>query len=136
MAAAVGLSVQSLLVIGCVGVGAAGEFLTYAANLDLPEPEALLRDPDSLVVPSERGDKVYAIAASVWAATKNNNTASRWVACGDILAKIAAANHADIAFSFGALWANDRADGAMPSANVVKHLNPILSELNRLTRQG
>jgi hypothetical protein len=24
----------------------------------------------------------------------------------------------------------------MPSANVVKHLNPILTELNQLTRQG
>jgi hypothetical protein len=133
MAAGVGSSVRSLLVIGCIGVGAAGEFLTYAANLDLPDAEALLRDPASLIVPSERGDKVYAIAASVWAATKNNNTVQRWVACGDILAKIAEANHADIAFSFGAHWSRDRATGAIPSASVIKHLSPILTELSLLT---
>jgi hypothetical protein len=126
-------NVVNLLVIGTVGLAAANEFLTYAANLDLPDPEVLLADPTSLTVPSDRGDKVYAIAASVWSATSGNLTVERWGACGHILAVIADANHADIAFAFGRRWATARPQGAMVSPTVIASLGPLLAEMGALT---
>lgn len=138
-AARVGSSVERLLVNGTVGVAAANEFMTFLANLDLPDPEVLLKDPSKFVVPSDRGDKVFAIAAGTWAAVQNNMTAERWVAYGDILAMIAAAGHSDVAYLYGRYWVkkNDdgtetRPQGAMPSKLVFQHLAPILSELGKL----
>lgn len=129
-------SVVQLLLAGAVGAPAAAEFTTYLAHLDLPDPEALLADPGSLRVPSDRGDKVYAIAAAVWSALAANLTADRWVRCGQIFAALAAAGHADIAYMWGRRWARNRPEGALPTAEVVAALTPILQELDRLTHQG
>ena len=136
MAAGASQTVINMLLIGTIGLAATQEFTAYVANLDLPDPEALLADPESLVVPSNRGDKVYAIGASVWAATNANNTKERWVACGVILAKIADAGHADIAFTMGGRWAKARPSGAMPAAVTAKSLGPILAELNLISSKG
>lgn len=135
--ARVGSTVENLLVTGAVGTKAAGEFLHYLENLDLPDPEDLLKDPSKFVVPSDRGDKVFAIAASVWVAVKNNNTKARWEAYGDILAKIAQAGHADVAFLYGQYWmaGNTRPEGAIPSREVFTHLAPILVELKKFDAQ-
>lgn len=124
--------VIQMLLNGSVGTSATGEFITFVANLDLPDPEVLLRNPDSLVVPSDRGDKVYAILASVYAALSNNPTPERWINAGQIIGKIADAGHGDIAFTFGRRWAKARPDGAMPKPETVKSLGPILSELGKL----
>ena len=45
------------LVIGCVGDGVGLEFLTWLEELDLPDPEAALRDPETVVFP-DRGDRL------------------------------------------------------------------------------
>ncbi|NIZ91410.1 AAA family ATPase [Kineococcus rubinsiae] len=129
-------TVVTLLVAGTVGVAAAGTFLAYVRDLDLPDPEELLRDPDAWVVDPRRTDKTYAVAASVWSATAANNTVERWTACGRVLAKIADARSADIAFSYGRRWAQDRPTGAMPTPDVVASLGPILAELGLLTRDA
>lgn len=130
----VGSTVEALLVTGCVGGPAGQTFLHYLDNLDLPDPEELLKDPSKFVVPSDRGDKVFAIAASTFVAVKNNNTKERWVAYGDILAKIAQAGHADVAFLYGQYWieGKTRPEGAIPNKVVFTHLAPILSELGKL----
>ena len=52
------------LVIGCVGEGAGIEFLTWLQELDLPDPEIALRDPDGVVFP-DRGDRLYAALSAV-----------------------------------------------------------------------
>ncbi len=57
----------SLLVRGCVGPGPGVEYLTWLAEADLPDPEAVLADPDSFALP-ERGDRAYAALTSVAAA--------------------------------------------------------------------
>lgn len=124
-------TVMSLLMRGTVGVGAANEFLTYMENLDLPDPEALLADPTKWVVPSERGDKVFATAASAFNAVKNNLTGDRWNAYGVILGKIADAQHADVAFLYGQKWMKIRPENVMPPAEVVAPLVGILTELGR-----
>ena len=133
-AAGMNSTVLTLLVSGTVGVAAAGAFLAYVRDLDLPDPEALLADPDSYVVDRSRTDKTYAVAASVWAATASRNTVERWTNCGRVLARIADARSADIAFSYGRRWAQDRPTGAMPTPEVIASLGPILQELGLLTR--
>jgi hypothetical protein len=130
-AANVSSTVAALLVNGSVGVGAGHQFTTYLDNLDLPDPEVLLADPDKFVVPSERSDKVFGISASVWAAVERNNTPARWQACGKILGKVADAGHADVAFIYGRYWARNRPEGAMPDPSVYPSLLPILSELGK-----
>ena len=61
---------------GCVGVGPGVEFLAWLAEADLPDPEAVLADPDSFVLP-ERGDRAYAALTSVAAAVAADPTADR-----------------------------------------------------------
>ncbi|WP_432502261.1 AAA family ATPase [Kineococcus arenarius] len=135
-AAGANSTVVTLLVTGTVGVAAAGEFLTYVRDLDLPDPEELLRDPGSWTVDPQRTDRTYAVAASVWAATAANPTVERWQACGRVLAGIADARSADIAYSYGRRWAQHRPEGAMPEPATIASLGPILTELGLLTRDA
>jgi AAA domain (dynein-related subfamily) len=130
-----GTGVLTVLLGGTVGLPAATELLSYLENLDLPDPEVLLASPETFTVPG-RGDQVYAVAAAVWAATLAENTPGRWVACGRVLARVADAGSADIAYSFGTRWAAERPAGALPTADTVASLGPILTELGLLTRQG
>lgn len=69
--------VASLLVRGAVGSGAGVEFLTWLAEADLPDPEAVLADPSSFRLP-ERGDRAFAALTSVAAAVAANPTSERW----------------------------------------------------------
>ncbi|PRY18059.1 AAA family ATPase [Kineococcus rhizosphaerae] len=134
VAAGVNTTVTTTLLAGTVGTTAAAMFLNHLRELDLPDPEALLADPDSYVVDRRRTDQTYAVAASVWAATAARTTPERWNACGAVLAAIADAGSADIAFSHGRRWAAARPTGALPSPRVVAGLAPILRELNLLTQ--
>lgn len=86
----------SLLVRGAVGSGPGVEFLTWLAEADLPDPEAVLADPASFVLP-ERGDRAYAALASIAAAVASNPTPERWAAgwkvfggCGEAAPDVAA----------------------------------------------
>ncbi|WP_238008252.1 ATP-binding protein [Dactylosporangium sp. AC04546] len=124
-------AVRTLLLSGCVGAPAAGEFLTYVASLDLPDPEELLADPDGLSIAGRRGDVVYAVAASVWAATDARLTSERWVACGRVLARIADGGHADIAYTTARRWVKARPANALPDVSSLRSLEPILRELGR-----
>jgi hypothetical protein len=68
---------RSLLVRGAVGTGPGLEFTTWLTEADLPDPEALLADPDSFELP-ERGDRAYAALTSVAALVVANPTVERW----------------------------------------------------------
>ena len=57
--------------------GTGVEFLTWLAEADLPDPEAVLANPEAFVLP-ERGDRAYAALSSVAAAVAANPTADRW----------------------------------------------------------
>ncbi|HEY7134023.1 MAG TPA: MoxR family ATPase [Acidimicrobiia bacterium] len=78
-AAATGASEQarSVLVRGAVGQGPGVELLTWLAEADLPDPEAVLADPDAFELP-ERGDRAYAALSSIAAAVASEPTAERW----------------------------------------------------------
>ncbi|MBL7501018.1 MoxR family ATPase [Frankia sp. CNm7] len=70
-------AIVSLLVRGCVGLGAGTEFLTWLVEADLPDPEAVLADPDSFVLP-ERGDRAYAALSSIAAVVAADPSGGRW----------------------------------------------------------
>lgn len=70
--------ITSKLIAGAVGPGVTAEFLNYATNLDLPDPEKLLQEPDKYAYGKIRGDQLFALLGSVASAVISNNTAKRW----------------------------------------------------------
>ncbi len=90
-ARAVGASpgVRTALVTGAVGQGAGTEFLLWQEEMDLPDPEVVLGDPDRFVVP-ERGDRAYAALSAVAAAVAARPTIDRWKAGWKVVARVGA----------------------------------------------
>jgi len=70
---------RSLLVRGSVGEGPGVEFLSWLVEADLPDPEAVLADPGSFILPA-RGDRAYAALSSIAAAVAADPTVERWAA--------------------------------------------------------
>lgn len=76
--------VLSLLVKGAVGDGPGFELLAAIDRLDLPDPETLLADPASAVLP-ERGDLRLAVLDAVVLAVKKRPDEDRWHAAWEVL---------------------------------------------------
>lgn len=93
-----GQDIELPLIAGCIGDGAALEYLNWRNTLDLQNPEDLLRDPTMFVVP-ERGDKVYTVLASVASAAVNDMTKPRFVNAWAIFKMAADAGKKDMAAS-------------------------------------
>ena len=110
--------VRSALVTGAVGDGAAVEFLSWLIEMDLPDPEAVLADPDAFVLP-ERGDRAYAVLTSVAAAVVADTTPERWLAGWRVLA-VAGRDAPDVAAMAARMLASCRPGGtpAPPEAAV------------------
>lgn len=86
-------------VSGCVGDGAAVEFLNWRKSLDLPDPEEILSNVNKMFgwsVP-KRDDVTLAIVNSVSSVIKRNNTEERWNLGWDVMNKIASKGKPDIA---------------------------------------
>ncbi|MFC8533096.1 AAA family ATPase [Streptomyces sp. NPDC057249] len=81
---------------GAVGEGAGIELLSYLENLDLPDPDRVLADPDAFALP-ERGDRQLAFLIAVVAAVQAEPTRPRWEAGWAVLAKAVAAGVPDVA---------------------------------------
>ena len=86
------------LVAGCVGTGAALEWLNYLDQLDLPDPEHLLAHPSTFKL-SNRGDHQFAVLASIVSACVQDLTSDRWIAAWTILSRAATQGAPDIAAS-------------------------------------
>lgn len=99
--------IASLIVRGCVGPDGAREFFTFTGELNLPNPEDLLNEPKSLVLPA-RGDLAYAVLYSVVSAVLNNNTNDRWHAAWKVFGAAAKLGRADIAASCTRIVGNSR----------------------------
>lgn len=69
---------------GSVGQGAAIEFRTWVKELDLPDPEHLLANPEKFKMP-ERGDHRYVVLTSVVQAALRDLNVDRWNAAWKIL---------------------------------------------------
>lgn len=89
--------VQQLLVVGCVGEGPALEFFGWRRDLDLPDPEELLADPEGAPLPLDRGDRAYVILAGVAHAATREESLDRWNRAWKVLARAAREGTADIA---------------------------------------
>ncbi len=128
---------RNLLVNGAVGSGPGLEFATWLDNLDLPNPEWVLDNPDRFVVPN-RHDKVYAVVNAVRAAYENNPTVDRWLAFGTVLQAVAEAGSRDLAVVAAKAWAGDteRATAGMHRIDnsVLLSFMPILQEMGSFGR--
>lgn len=78
--------VLSLLVRGTVGDGPGLELLAGLDRMDLPDPEVLLADPASAVLP-ERGDLRQAVLDGVVQAVRTRPEKSRWDAAWALLVR-------------------------------------------------
>jgi MoxR-like ATPase len=79
-----------------VGPGAVIAFLDWRRNQNLPDPEALLANPGTFVMP-ERDDIAFTVLNSVVGAALGRLTPPRWAAAWDILAVAVRAGLVDVA---------------------------------------
>jgi hypothetical protein len=96
-ATASGASAQAraALMMGSVGQGVGLELMNWAEEMDLPDPEEVLADPEAFVMPA-RGDRAHAAVSAVAAAVASRPTEERWLAGWKVLAR-AADKGADVA---------------------------------------
>ncbi|WP_329521276.1 AAA family ATPase [Spirillospora sp. NBC_01491] len=86
----------SSALIGAIGDGAGMELLAYLEELDLPDPDRVLANPDAFALP-ERGDRQLAFLTSVVASVQGEPTRRRWEAGWTVLAKAVDAGVPDVA---------------------------------------
>ncbi len=94
-AADAGREALALAVRGAVGDGAGFELLAFLEHRDLPDPEAVLADPDGFAVP-ERGDLVGAMLFAAVDAIRRDTTRERWEAGWSVIARLADAVPVDL----------------------------------------
>src|ERR1700735_2347357 len=107
---------RSALIRGAVGDGAGVEFLAWLVEMDLPDPEQVLADPASFLLP-ERGDRAYAALAAIAAAVAANPTPERWTAGWQVLG-LAADAAPDVAAVAARVLAKCRPEGAALPAEI------------------
>ncbi len=120
---------RSALVRGAVGEGAGVEFLAWVAEMDLPDPEAVLADPAGFLLPA-RGDRAYAAVAAVAAVVAANPTPQRWAAGWQVLGR-AAETAPDVAAVAARTLARCRPEGAAPPAEL-QLFAPVLRDAGLL----
>jgi hypothetical protein len=113
------------LITGAVGEGPGIELLMWEMEMDLPDPEKVLADPDSFEVP-DRGDRAYAVLSSVAAAVAANPTVDRWLAGWKVLGK-AGQRTPDVAAVAARVLAQCRPPNA-PAPPEVKLFAPLLRD--------
>jgi hypothetical protein len=124
---------RALLVTGAVGEGPALEFLTWLENADLPDPEAVLADPDSFVLP-ERSDRAFAALTGVVAVAVASRDGGMWTAAWRVVAK-AATSAPDVAALVARTLASARPDGADLPSDVLA-LAPVLRAAGLMRQDG
>jgi hypothetical protein len=125
--------VRAALVTGAVGEGPGIEFLSWRLNADLPDPEAVLADPDSFELP-ERSDRAFAVLTAVASVAIAHGDAESWSAAWRVLAKATSAAP-DVATLVAQTLASARPAGAVLPAEVLE-LTPVLRAAGLLPDQG
>jgi MoxR-like ATPase len=85
----------AIAVRGALGDGAGFELLAFLERHDLPDPEAVLADPEGCDLP-ERGDLVHALLSAVVDAIRRNADRRRWEAGWTLVARLADAVPVDL----------------------------------------
>ncbi|MBI3978914.1 MAG: AAA family ATPase [Chloroflexi bacterium] len=113
------------LCAGCLGDGPAIELLHWIHELDLPDPEMLLAEPQGYQHPA-RTDRSFAILSAVVQAAVGRLTRDRWLAAWRILGIAAAGGGADVAAAAARRLAlARRGDLPLPAADLAAFL-PVL----------
>ena len=81
--------VRRLLIAGCIGGAVSHEYLTWANNQDLPDPEALLADPTAIEFTGMRADRVFVTLQAVLGAFSRQPSTTRWEKAIDVCARAA-----------------------------------------------
>ncbi len=118
-------SVATMLAMGAVGPAAAAEFLAWREDVDIPDAEAVLRDPESFRVP-DRGDRAYAALSAVTSAVIAHNTPERWEAAWRAIAAGTRNGNGDITVAAARSLIANRPDGAVPPRDVLSTMAPVL----------
>lgn len=105
-AMALGLGPEDLqaLIAGCVGDGAAIEYMTFIQDADLPDPEELLADPKSYTPPKGRVDKTVTALTGVAGALESKLDDARWKASWVLVQRCLDADQADAAIVGGDMF--------------------------------
>lgn len=111
-----------LLMAGAVGEGTAIEFFSYKKNLDLPDPEDLLRSPETFKL-SPRGDINFVVLAGVVQAVLGNKTPDRLNAAWRIIAMAAEQGGGDVAVPHAKALMEG---GSTPPIEYARALVPVL----------
>ncbi|MEV8514814.1 AAA family ATPase [Dactylosporangium sp. NPDC051484] len=82
--------------IGAIGDGAGLELINYLDELDLPDPNRVLANPDAFALP-DRGDRQLAFLTAVVSAVQSDTSRPRWEAAWTVLAKAVDAGVPDVA---------------------------------------
>lgn len=120
--------VMRFLVSGSIGQSAGIEFLNYRNNLDLPDPDMVLRGAESFSFP-ERADQTYVIlAGAINLAERRAPDEDSWNSAGTLLERVVAAGHPDIAVASSKRWLSFRPEGASPNPELLSALVPLMKE--------
>ncbi|HUZ08692.1 MAG TPA: ATP-binding protein [Acidimicrobiales bacterium] len=135
MCEAVGASedARTLLVLGAVGEGAGIEFLSWLANMDLPDPEQVLADPDGFDLP-ERSDRAFAVLTAVAAVAIAHGDAASWSAAWRVVARVAD-RAPDVAALAARALAGARPAGAELPAGLLQ-MAPVLRAAGLMRTEG
>jgi len=95
------------LMAGCVGAGTITAFMSWRREMDLPDPETLLKNPNRYKHPN-RGDRAFAILSSVVTACMKDKTQPRYESAWEIMGVAASAGGADIAVTHAAILSKGR----------------------------
>ncbi|MEU7429270.1 MoxR family ATPase [Streptomyces sioyaensis] len=115
--------VLEALVVGAVGEGPGIEFLSWLADSDLPDPEAVLDAPDEFTLPS-RSDRAFAVLTAVVALAVARGDEQSWTAAWIVVGR-AAESTPDVAALVARKLASHRPKGAALPVQITQLL-PVL----------
>lgn len=128
-AAGASTEAETALITGCVGEGPGVELLMWEMDMDLPNPEDVLADPEGFELP-ERGDRTYALLSAVASAVAARPTPDRWLAGWRVLGR-AGEKTPDVAAVAARVLAGCRPPGAVAPPEV-KLFAPLLKDAGLL----
>lgn len=120
--------VLEALVIGSIGEGAGHAFLEFLANMDLPNPETLLANPN-YEFPKNRSDKVDVILSSVVAAVKRQMTVDRYYQAIKVLCSAANQEFLDLAYPKVKTLIKAKPDGARQNITELAIFGEVIKDL-------
>lgn len=101
-----------LVVGGCVGQGAAKEFITWMTQLDLENPDDVLNDPSSFDWAGARPDRLLALLTAIDALVRSRGDKATWIAAAAVLRACSEqGNRADVALATARKMLNRRPRG-------------------------